>query len=103
MVLFKRLNFHVCSEKANDLNRLKSICELINCKENFEIHTQHVDMEEIAKSFIQNIDENFKTTDKENDVIVNYSKIKSEFKLEKYDQNLKTKYRNIIILKLILI
>lgn len=51
-------------------------------------------MEKIAKSFIQNIDQKFKTTDKENDVIVNYSLIKSEFNLEKYDQNLNNKYSN---------
>lgn len=55
-------------------------------------------MEKIAKSFVQNIDEKFKTTDKENDVIVNYSLIKSEFNLEKYDQNLKNKYSNLMIL-----
>ncbi|RNA17721.1 DALR anticodon-binding domain-containing, partial [Brachionus plicatilis] len=93
-----KLKLNVCSEKTNDLKRFKSILELINIKENLtlEFHSQHTDMEEIAKKFVQNIDEKFKTTDKENDVIVNFSRIKSEFNLEKYDQNLKNKYLDVL-------
>ena len=89
---------NVCSETDTDINKLKSIFELFNLEKNLNLKISKPTTEDEAKKAIHTLfdklDPKFTTIDKDNDILIDFSQIISDFNLKNYDSNLKKGYGN---------
>ncbi|CAF0781654.1 unnamed protein product [Brachionus calyciflorus] len=89
--LGNKIDVNVCCANETDKENLKNILDLYNLHQNLNIYFKTFEVE-VPEKYLEKIDTQFKLTDKDNDIQVNFGQIASNFSLKNYDSNLKIGY-----------